>query len=141
MALLVHSGQVRAARDDMDTDAAPAQRLNLALAREIEAGRAMQSLAAPAIGTAVPATLPEFGLLLAQARGLPLEAGVVAKTTWQMIAKTSVRPLKDGKALQNESEAMAYFAEASKRIIAGQLDILRSLGILDARAAKLSVGS
>ena len=109
----------------MNIDAAPAQRLNLALAREIEAGRAMQSLAAPAIGTAVPVTLPEFGLLLAQARGLPLEAGAVAKTTWEMIAKTSVRPLKDGKALQNEFEATAHFAEACERIIAEKLDILR----------------
>ena len=51
LALLVPSGQVKMIRADADIEPAPARRLNLALAREIEGGRPFHVLAAAGLGT------------------------------------------------------------------------------------------
>ncbi len=129
LALLVHSGQVKTIRADAEIDPAPARRLNLALARDIEAGRPMHFLAAPRIGTAIPAGLSEFGLLMAQERGLPIDAANVAKTTWAMIAETGIRPRRDTQVLQTQADVMAHLAEASDRLLKEKLATLQALGV------------
>ena len=129
LALLIHSGRVKMIRTDAEIDPGPARRLNLALAHEIEAGRAVHALAAPAIATGIPAELTDFGLVMAMERDLSLDAGTIARTTWEMIENTSVRPTKDGKALQQKSEVLALLAEAADRLLAEKLEILKALGI------------
>jgi SAM-dependent methyltransferase len=129
LALLIHSGRVRMVRADAEIDGEPARRLNLALAREIEAGRAVHALAAPAIATGVPAELTDFGLVVAKERGLNLDAGTIARTTWEMIEDTSIRPTIDGKAIQQKSDVLALLTQAADRLVAEKLEILKTLGI------------
>ena len=86
-------------------------------------------MAAPAVGTAVPAELSDFGLVLAAERGLSLDAANIARTTWEMIESTSIRPMRDGKLLDHKSEALAYLTEAAERLLAEKLGILKMLGI------------
>ena len=62
LALLIGSGQVKTVRADAEIDPGPARRLNLALARGVASGRVFRVMAAPAVGTAVPAELSDFGL-------------------------------------------------------------------------------
>ncbi|HEV3373588.1 MAG TPA: hypothetical protein VG145_13650, partial [Xanthobacteraceae bacterium] len=108
---------------------APARRLNLALAREIEAGRPVHALAAPAIATGVAAGLADFGWLVARERGLELDADTIARTTWKLIEATSIRPLKDGKAIQDKSEVLTDLTEAADRLLTEKLDVMKALGI------------
>jgi SAM-dependent methyltransferase len=129
LALLVHSGQVKMLRPDPKVDRGPARRLNLALAREIEAGRAVHALAAPAIATGVAAGLADFGWLVARERGLELDADTIARTTWKLIEATSIRPIKDGKAIHDKSEVLAELTEAAARLPAEKLEIMKALGI------------
>jgi hypothetical protein len=127
--LLIHSGQVKMVRPDTETDWEPARRINVALAREIAAGKSVRVLAAPAIGTGVGADLCDFGFVAARELDLRLDADTVARTTWKMIENTSIRPMKEGKILRHESEAVAYLRDAADRLLAEKLGILKTLGI------------
>jgi TPR repeat protein len=128
LALLVHSGQIKMVRADAKIDPVPARRLNLALVREIECGRAVHVLAAPAAATGITAGLTDFGLMLARDRGLALDARTIARTTWGMIEATSIRPTRDGKALQ-DSEALEHLTQAADQHLAERLKILEALCI------------
>jgi SAM-dependent methyltransferase len=130
LALQIDSGQVKTIRADAGIDAGPARRLNLAMAHGMASGRVFRVMAAPAIGTAVPAELCDFGLLLAAERGLGLDAATIARTTWEMIEGTSIRPKRDDKLLDHKSEALAYLTQAAERLLAEKLGILKTLGIL-----------
>jgi hypothetical protein len=127
--LLIHSGQVKMVRPDTETDPEPARRLNLALAREIAAGKSVRVLAAPAVGTGVGADLCDFGFVAARAQDLRLDAETIARTTWKMIESTSIRPMRDGELHRHESEALAYLHEAAERLLAEKLGLLKTLGI------------
>ncbi len=127
--LLIHSGQVKMVRPDTETDWEPARRLNVALAREIAAGKSVRVLAAPAIGTGVGADLCDFGFVAARELDLRLDAETIARTTWKMIENTSIRPVTDGKLHRSDSEALAYLREAAERLLAEKLGILKTLGI------------
>ena len=116
-------------RADAGIDPGPARRLNLAMARGMTCGRVFRVMAAPAIGTAVPAGLSDFGLVLAVEKGLSLDATNIARTTWEMIESTSIRPTRDGKLLDHKSEALAYLTKAAERLLAEKLGILKMLGI------------
>jgi hypothetical protein len=130
LALLIDSDQVKTLRADAEIDLGPARRLNLAMARAMASGRVSRVLAAPAIGTAVPAELSDFGLVMAAEKGLGLDAANIARTTWEMIEQTSIRPMPDGKLLDGKSEALAYLTQAAERLVAEKLGILKMLGIV-----------
>jgi hypothetical protein len=87
-------------------------------------------MAAPAIGTAVPAELSDFGLALAMDKGLGLDATSIARATWEMIEHTSIRPTRDGKLLDRDSEVREYLTQAAERLLREKLGILKMLGIL-----------
>jgi SAM-dependent methyltransferase len=127
--LLIHSGQVKMVHPDTETDREPARRLNAALAREMAAGKSVRVLAAPMVGTGVPADLCDFGLVAAREQGLRLDAETIARTTWKMIENTSIRPVRDGKLHRHESEALAYLRDASERLLAEKVGLLKTLGI------------
>jgi hypothetical protein len=129
LALLIHAGRVKMLRADAKIDSAPSRRLNLALAREIAAGKVVLALAAPAIATGIVAELTDFGMLIASERGLPLNAKAIAKTTWEMIEPTSVRPTEDHKPIREKSEALAHLTAAAENLLAQRLVVLQSLGI------------
>jgi len=129
LALLVHSGQVKMVRPDAKIDPGPARRLNLALAREIAAGKPFHFLAAPAIGTGVSAELTDFGYVAAAERGLALDAATIARTTWEMIEHTSIRPTKDDRVFQNEAETVAFLTQAAERLVGEKIGVLKMLGI------------
>ena len=128
LALLVHSGRVKMIRPDAKIDPVPARALNLALAREIEAGKAIRVMATPAIGTGIGADLTDFALLLATERGCALDASSVARTTWEMIENTRLRPIKDGKVFGDKSDALTFFAQSAERLLTGKLEIRKALG-------------
>jgi hypothetical protein len=116
-------------RPDAKIDPVPARALNLALAREIDAGKAIRVMAAPAIGTGIGADLADFGLLLATERGCALDAGSIARTTWEMIENTRIRPIKDGKVFGDKSDALTFLAQSAERLLTGKLEIRKALGI------------
>lgn len=130
LALLVDSGQVKTVRPDAGIDPGPARRLNLAMARGIASGRVFRVMGAPAVGTAVPAELSDFGLALAVDKGLGLDATSIARATWEMIENTSIRPTRDGKLLDRDSEVLEYLTQAAERLLREKLGILKILGIL-----------
>jgi len=127
--LLIHSGQLKMIRADARPDWAPARRLNVALTHEIAAGRSVRVLAAPAVGTGVPADLTDFGFVAARARDLWLDADTIARTTWKLIAGTSIRPMRDGKLYREDSEALPYLREAAERLLAEKRGLFETLGI------------
>jgi SAM-dependent methyltransferase len=129
LALLIHAGRIKMIRADANIDPGPSRNLNLALAREIAAGKVVQALAAPTVATGVPGELTDFGMLTARERGLTLDAQTIARTTWDMIERTSIRPTRDRKAIEDKAEALAHLTTAAERLLAGKLEILRSLGI------------
>lgn len=128
LALLVHSGQVKAVRDGK-RDREPARRLNVALAREVAAGRVIRVLAATVVGTGVGADLSDFGFLVAREKDLWLDAATIARTSWKLIENTSIRPVNDGKVLQEKSEALASLHESAERLLAEKQGIFEMLGI------------
>jgi len=127
--LLIHSGQVRMVRPDTKTDGAPARRLNVVLAREVAAGRMIRVMASPAVGTGVGVDLCDFGFVVARVKDLWLDAETIARTTWKMIENTSIRPMKDGKLHQQESEALAYLHEAAEKFLTEKQGVFETLGI------------
>jgi len=127
--LLIHSGQVKMVRADTKTDGEPARRLNVLLAREVAVGRPIRVLAAPAVGTGVGADLCDFGFVVARDKDLWLDAETIARTTWKMIENTSIRPMRDGKLHQEESEALAYLHESAERLLAEKQGVFERLGI------------
>jgi SAM-dependent methyltransferase len=129
LGLLIDSGQVKMIRPDTETDWEPARRLNVALTREIVAGKSVRVLAAPVVGTGVGADLCDFGFVAAREQGLQLDAETIARTTWKMIENTSIRPGRDGKPHRHESEALAYLHESADRLFAEKLGVLKTLGI------------
>jgi SAM-dependent methyltransferase len=129
LALLAHSGRVKMTKGDVPTDPAPARALNLALAREVGAGRPVRFLAAPAVGTGVPADLSYFGWLVARERGVALDVATIAQTTWELIEHTTIRPKKDEKWLESKSEALPSLMESADRTVTERLAILKTLGI------------
>jgi SAM-dependent methyltransferase len=129
LALLIHSGQIKMMRADAKIDPGPARRLNLALAQEIKSGRAVFAMAAPAVATGIPAGLADFGYLAARERGLKVDAEIIARTTWEMIKDTSIRPTEDGKAIGDKSLVLANLIQAADRLLAEKLEILEALGI------------
>jgi hypothetical protein len=129
LGLLIHSGQIKMVRADTKTDGEPARRLNVVLAREVAAGRLIRVLAAPAVGTGVGADLCDFGFVVAREKDLWLDAETIARTTWKMIEKTTIRPMRDGKLHQQESEALAYLHESAERLLAEKQGVFETLGI------------
>jgi SAM-dependent methyltransferase len=129
LALLIHSGQVKMVRPDAKFDAEPARRLNLALARGIATGKLFHFLAAPAIGTGIPAELTDFGYVVAAERGLALDAATIGRATWEMIEHTSIRPKKDDKLFQNEAESVEFLTQTAERLVAEKIGVLKTLGI------------
>ena len=128
LALLVHSGQVKMIRNDPNVEPAPARRLNLALAREIEGGRPFHVLAAAGLGTGVPAELSDFGFILTSERGLALEASGIAKATWEMIeARRFVQRRMDG-CSRPSRRCSTTLTDAADRLLTtkrGILEVLR----------------
>ena len=129
LALLIHAGRVKMMPPNAKIDPEPSRKLNAALAREIAAGKVVLALAAPAIATGIAAELTDFGMLLARERGLPLNAQAIARTTWEMIEPTSVRPTKNHKPIRDKSEALECLTAAAKNLLAGRLAVLNSLHI------------
>jgi SAM-dependent methyltransferase len=129
LGLLIHSGQVKMVRADTKTDPEPARRLNVALARQIAAGRSVRVLAAPAVRTGVGADLCDFGFVTAREKDLWLDAETIARTTWKMIENTSIRPMRDGKLYREDSEAVAYLHEAAELLLAEKQGLFETLGI------------
>ena len=60
---------------------------------------------------------------------LGLDAGTIARTTWEMIESTSIRPVKDGKVFQQKSEALAHLTAMAERLLTEKREILTALGI------------
>jgi hypothetical protein len=86
-------------------------------------------LAAPAVGTGVGADPCDFGFVVAREKDLWLDAETIARTTWKMIEKTSIRPMGDGKLHQQELEALAYLRESAERLLAEKQGVFETLGI------------
>ena len=128
LALLIHAGRVKM-MPTTKIATEPSRKLNLALAREIAAGKVVFALAAPAIATGIAAELTDFGMLVAKERGLPLNAQTIARTTWDMIEPTSLRPTKDHKPIQEKSEALAHLAAAAANLVTGRIAIFDRLGV------------
>lgn len=128
LALQVHSGQVKMIRADADIEPAPARRLNLALAREIEGGRPFHVLAAAGLGTGAPAELSDFGFILTSERGLAFEASGIAKATWEMIeARRFVQRRVDG-CSRPSRRCSTTLTDAADRLLTtkrGILEVLR----------------
>jgi hypothetical protein len=116
-------------RPDAEIDPRPSRRLNLALAREVAAGKVIQAIAAPAIATGMTGELTDFGMLIARERGLSLNADTIAQITWETIEPTTIRPMKDHKAIRATPEVLAHLTAAAEALLAGRLKILESIGI------------
>jgi SAM-dependent methyltransferase len=131
LALLVHSFQVIPILSADSVDKAPAQRFNRAVAAEFKLGRAYSTLAAPIGGTGLPASQAE---LLALVAYVDKKAGTVAQAAkygFSILTKLGTRPVKEGKPVADDNEAIAALESQMAFVFAEILPIWRRLGVVN----------
>jgi hypothetical protein len=128
---LVNSGQVIVASSPPATDSEPARRFNRMIVDHARVGRFYGHLAAPLMRTGVAA--PDWALLALCARldGKADDAAVAARHALSLLKKVSRRLVKDGRAIESESEGLAFLEGLMQPVLEGTIPIWRRLGVLD----------
>jgi hypothetical protein len=130
LACLVHSGQVVPIAAEAAADREPAQRFNRQVIEHLKAGRVYNALAAPVMRTGLPVT--EFDLLTLAAilDGAGDNVATAAKHSLALIVNMGRRPIKDGKLLEDDKEALAFLEDRLHAPLTHSAPIWRRLGVL-----------
>jgi SAM-dependent methyltransferase len=128
LGLLVNSGQAMALMPP-EPDLEPAKRFNRLMVENARAGRLYGNLASPLARTGLP--VADLGLFaLASILDGEDEVGKVASCTLGTIKGMSRVVMKDGAAVQDDTEATDVLVERMSPIIEKQVPIWRRLGVL-----------
>ena len=134
LTLLVHSGQVLPVIGLPNANREAAHRFNRMVVDSLRDGRTYHHLASPVVRTGVP--IPDFGLLSLSALFEGKDGGPAAgRHALSILKALGRRPLRDGRRLENDSEAELFLAEQIARVLADYVPLWRRLGCLpDSRA-------
>jgi predicted O-methyltransferase YrrM len=130
LCLLVQSGQVIPFVATPTIDHGPAQRFNRMIVENARAGRLYYALASPVARTGIP--IGDFGLLTLSALydGKGDNEVEAAKHALALLVGIGRRPLKEGKLLQDDAEALAFLELNLKPVLDNQVPIWKRLGML-----------
>jgi hypothetical protein len=128
LALLVHSGQVLPVF--APADAAAAQRFNRMVVGYARTGRIYSHLASPVARTGVPVN--DFGLLTLAAiyDGKADDVASVARHAMGILRIMGRRPIKEGRFLEDDGEAMIFLAEQMQPILHEVVPVWRRLRVV-----------
>ena len=129
LALLVHSHQVLPILAPV-ADVEAAHRFNRMVVGHARAGRIYSHLASPVARTGVPVN--DFGLLTLAAiyDGRADDAAAVARHAMSILNVMGRRPMKEGKSLSDDGEAIVFLAQTMQPILNDMVPIWRRLGVI-----------
>jgi hypothetical protein len=130
LACLVHSGQVAPIVAEPAADKEPAQRFNRLVVDSLKAGRIYNALASPVIRTGLSATEFDLLTLAAVLDGQGDNVAIAARHALALIVNMGRQPIKEGKLLDNDKEALAFLEDRLHAPLTRSVPIWRRLGIL-----------
>jgi hypothetical protein len=129
LTLLVHSGQVLPLIGPANVDSEPARRFNRMIVDSFRGGRAYRHLAAPAGRTGLQ--VPNYGLLTLAALFDGKDDGPAAgRHALPILKSLGRRPVKDGREIENDSEAEAFLAERMAQVREDYVPLWQRLGCI-----------
>ncbi|WP_082476069.1 class I SAM-dependent methyltransferase [Methylobacterium sp. Leaf99] len=131
--LLVHSGQVLPAPYGSAPDPRPAQRLNRVLAEKMLHGRAYNFLAAPVVGSGVPATNTDLLIFSVMLSGTDQSAETIISHVLQTMQRLGFNSVKEGRTVTDPAERQAIVSAEVGKFLAEKLSVWRQLGVAEMR--------
>ncbi|MDB5500287.1 MAG: hypothetical protein JWR89_189 [Tardiphaga sp.] len=130
LVLLVDSRQVHAVPPSHHIDVAPARRFNTMVVEAARRGVVYSHLASPVSGTGLAVSDVDLLALAAAADGVALDPASLAQRSLAIIAALGRRPIRDGVAIADDTEATDFLAAPMQYIIAESLPLWRRLGLI-----------
>jgi SAM-dependent methyltransferase len=129
--ILVHNGMIHPLRADGGAAAEPARRLNRELMALASAGDTHRYLAAPALGSAIPASYPDRIIAPLLTADPDLDDAAVADRAFDEVARSGQRIYRDGEPIEKTPEVVRSFAAYVADFRAHILPRWRLLGAID----------
>jgi hypothetical protein len=104
--------------------------LNKAIATRLRQGEILEYVAAPAVGTGLPATYVDLMAQLLISEGVPPDAKKAAELAWEVMTRTGQRMMKDKARLEGPDENIAELQSHFSQIFARKLPLWRALGVV-----------
>jgi SAM-dependent methyltransferase len=130
LCLLVHSAQVAPVIGAGAVDTAPAQRFNRIMAERARNGRFYGALAAPVLRSGVGARDLALLALTALLDGKGDDPVRAAEHALAGLRALGHHPIKDGRLLEDDREALDFLSASFKPILADDVLVWRQLGVL-----------
>lgn len=131
LSLMVHAGNIHPVALDPRSEAVEVGRaFNRAVAARIRVGEALGYLAAPVVGTGLPAAFADLVGVLALAENPEATVAQAAKLGWSIMEQTGQRLLKDGQPLQSEADNMPALERELTAFFTEKLPVWRQLGVV-----------
>ena len=130
LACLVHSGQVVPIVAEPAADQEPAQRFNRLVIENLKATRIYNALASPVLRTGLPVTEFDLLALAALLDGQGDNVAIAARHALALIVNMGRRPIKEGKLLESDREALDFLEDRLHAPLTQGVPIWRRLGIL-----------
>ncbi|WP_187273071.1 class I SAM-dependent methyltransferase [Methylobacterium sp. WL69] len=129
VSLLVHSGQVLPAPLVPASDRGPSQRLNRVIAEKMGQGRTYSFLAAPVVGSGVPATNIELLLLAGILAEPSLGVDALADDLVVRMGGIGLNWVDEGKTVTDSAESRSRARRDADLFLAEKLPLWRQLGV------------
>ncbi len=110
--------------------AAAAKTFNRIVAQRVVNGADFSFLAAPKIGTGIPAGFTDMASLFAVAQNVKPGVDELLAAVWQMMAQTGRRLIHEGKTLQTQEETLPVLRRDVETFVNKKLPLWRKLGII-----------
>lgn len=130
VSLLVHSGQILPAPLLIAQDRGPSQRLNCVIAEKMGQGRTYSFLAAPVVGSGVPATNIELLLLAGILAAPTLEVDALADDLIARMEAIGLSWVDEGKTITDPAEGRSRARRDADLFLTEKLPLWRQLGVL-----------
>ena len=128
LALMIHAGQVLPILGEIETDHAPAQRLNRILADAATNGRIYGFLAAPAMRAGLPATSTEMFMLSAIFAGKESDPPQIALQVHDILKRLGISLNREGKPIIDPAELQQTLAQEVRTFLDEKLTLWKRLG-------------
>ena len=130
LALMVHGGQIAVIAPGARPDVRPAQRFNRIVAERMINARVYNFLAAPIIGSGVPAANTELLMLSSLYRGAREQTGALTDALLDTMKQMGINPVRDGKSVTEEADKRAVMSADVEQFLSGTLPVWKKLGVL-----------
>jgi SAM-dependent methyltransferase len=130
LGLLTSSQQIAPILPGSPVDTAPAQRFNRWITERLKIGRFYNYVAAPVIGSGLPVSDLDVATLGAIFEGCEEDPARIAEYALGIFKGLDRRPAKDGKPIEDDSEAIKFLIEEHQPILQKKLSLWRQLGVV-----------